>query len=131
MNRLKQSIDVLLVATCILSAFVLYGCGAQSLGPQEPLLPTIEWSSKFSARFQLEEEPQFFYDLFGEELLEGNEVYNYREQKEFDQNGELFVGWIGQLDKTVLTEDAFRGRYTEFAIGDSMRFKLSAVLLNR
>ena len=35
MNRLKQSIDVLLVATCILSAFVLYGCGAQSLGPQE------------------------------------------------------------------------------------------------
>ncbi len=86
MNRLKQSFDVLLVATCILSAFVLYGCGAQSLGPQEPLLPTIEGSSKFSARFQLEEEPQFFYDLFEKELLEGNEIYNYREQKEFNQS---------------------------------------------
>ena len=140
MNRLKQSIDVLLVATCILSAFVLYGCGAQSLGPQEPLLPTIEGSSKFSARFQLEEEPQFFYDLFGKELLEGNEVYNYREQKEFDQNGELFVGWTGQLDserfsaqldRTVLTEDSYRGRYTEFAIGDHLRFKPSTLFPNR
>lgn len=140
MNRLKQSFDVLLVVTCILSAFVLYGCGAQSLGPQEPLLPTIEGSSKFSARFQLEEEPQFFYDLFGKELLEGNEVYNYREQKEFDQNGELYVGWTGQLDserfsaqldRTVLTEDSYRGRYTEFAIGDSMRFKPSTLFPNR
>ncbi|CAI8014601.1 hypothetical protein GBAR_LOCUS9108 [Geodia barretti] len=111
-----------------------------SLGPQEPLLPTIEGSSKFSARFQLEEEPQFFYDLFGKELLEGNEVYNYREQKEFDQNGELYVGWTGQLDserfsaqldRTVLTEDSFRGRYTEFAIGDSMRFKPSTLFPNR
>ena len=54
MNRLKQSLDVLLVATCILSAFVLYGCGAQSLGPQIPLLPTIEGNSKLSARSQLE-----------------------------------------------------------------------------
>ena len=140
MNRLKQSFDVLLVATCILSAFVLYGCGAQSLGPQEPLLPTIEGSSKFSARFQLEEEPQFFYDLFGKELLEGNEVYNYIEQKEFDQAGTLIVGRTGQLDserfsaqldRTVLTEDSFRGRYTEFAIGDSMRFKPSTLFPNR
>lgn len=140
MNRLKQSIDVLLVVTCILSGFVLYGCGAQSLGPQEPLLPTIEGSSKFSARFQLEEEPQFFYDLFGKELLEGNEVYNYREQKGFDQNGELILGWTGQLDserfsaqldRTVLTEDAFRGRFTEFAIGDSMRFKPSTLFPNQ
>ena len=140
MNRLKQSIDVLLVATCILSAFVLYGCGAQSLGPQEPLLPTIEGSSKFSARFQLEEEPQFFYDLFGKELLEGNEVYNYIEEKEFDQAGTLIVGRTGQLDserfsaqldRTVLTEDSFRGRYTEFAIGDSMRFKPSTLFPNR
>ena len=140
MNRLKQSFDVLLVATCILSAFVLYGCGAQSLGPQEPLLPTIEGSSKFSARFQLEEEPQFFYDLFGKELLEGNEVHNYIEQKEFDQAGTLIVGRTGQLDserfsaqldRTVLTEDSFRGRYTEFAIGDSMRFKPSTLFPNR
>ena len=140
MNRLKPSFDVLLVATCILSAFVLYGCGAQSLGPQEPLLPTIEGSSKFSARFQLEEEPQFFYDLFGKELLEGNEVYNYVEEKEFDQAGTLIVGRTGQLDserfsaqldRTVLTEDSFRGRYTEFAIGDSMRFKPSTLFPNR
>ncbi len=140
MNKLKQPIDILLVVTCILSGFVLYGCGAQSLGPQEPLLPTIEGSSKFSARFQLEEEPQFFYDLFGKELLEGNEVYNYREQKGFDQNGELILGWTGQLDserfsaqldRTVLTEDSFRGRYTEFAIGDSLRFKPSTLFPNR
>lgn len=140
MNELRQSFDVLLVVTCILSAFVLYGCGAQSLGPQEPLLPTIEGGAKFSARFQLEEEPQFFYDLFGKELLEGNEVYNYREQKGFNQNGELIVGWTGQLDserfsaqldRTVLTEDSFRGRYTEFAIGDDMRFKPATLFPNR
>ena len=140
MNELRQSFDVLLVITCILSAFVLYGCGAQSLGPQEPLLPTIEGGAKFSARFQLEEEPQFFYDLFGKELLEGNEVYNYREQKGFNQNGELIVGWTGQLDserfsaqldRTVLTEDSFRGRYTEFAIGDNMRFKPATLFPNR
>ena len=140
MNELRQSFDVLLVVTCILSAFVLYGCGAQSLGPQEPLLPTIEGGAKFSARFQLEEEPQFFYDLFGKELLEGNEVYNYREQKGFNQNGELIVGWTGQLDserfsaqldRTVLTEDSFRGRYTEFAIGDNMRFKPATLFPNR
>ena len=140
MNKLRQSFDVLLVVTCILSAFVLYGCGAQSLGPQEPLLPTIEGGSKFSARFQLEEEPQFFYDLFGKELLEGNEVYNYREQKGFNQNGELILGWTGQLDserfsaqldRTVLTEDSFRGRYTEFAIGDNMRFKPATLFPNR
>lgn len=140
MNELRQSFDVLLVVTCILSAVVLYGCGAQSLGPQEPLLPTIEGGAKFSARFQLEEEPQFFYDLFGKELLEGNEVYNYREQKGFNQNGELIVGWTGQLDserfsaqldRTVLTEDSFRGRYTEFAIGDDMRFKPATLFPNR
>ncbi len=140
MNELRQLINVLLAVACVLSSFVLYGCGAQSLGPQEPLLPTIEGSSKFSARFQLEEEPQFFYDLFGKELLEGNEVYNYREQKEFDQNGELIVGWTGQLDserfsaqldRTVLTEDSYRGRYTEFAIGDDMRFKPATLFPNR
>ena len=140
MNKLKRLTNVLLVATCILSGLVLYGCGAQSLGPQEPLLPTIEGDSKFSDRFQLEEEPQFFYDLFGKELLEGSEVYNYRERKAFNQNGELVVGWTGQLDserfsaqldRTILTEDAYRGRYNEFAIGDHMRLKPSTLFPNR
>jgi len=127
MKVLKQPLDVLFLVAVILSCFVLYGCGAASLGPQEPLLPTIEGQAKFSDRFQLEEEPQFFYDLFGKELLEGNEVHNYRERKEFNKSGELVVGWTGQLDserfsaqldRTILTEDSFRGRYTEFAIGD-------------
>ncbi len=140
MNKLKRITNVLLVASCILSGIVLYGCGAQSLGPQEPLLPTIEGDSKFSDRFQLEEEPQFFYDLFGKELLEGSEVYNYRERKAFNQNGELVIGWTGQLDserfsaqldRTILTEDAYRGRYNEFAIGDHMRLKPSTLFPNR
>ncbi len=136
----KQSLDVLFIAAGLLCCLVLYGCGATPLGPQEPLLPTITGQSKFSDRFQLEEEPQFFYDLFGKELLEGNEVYNYREQKDFDKNGELIVGWTGQLDserfsaqldRTVLTEDNFRGRHTEFAIGDDMRVKPATLFPNR
>jgi hypothetical protein len=140
MKLLKQQHDVLFLIACVLSCFILYGCGTTSLGPQEPLLPTIEGQAKFSDRFQLEEEPQFFYDLFGKELLEGNEVYNYRELKEFDKNGELVVGWTGQLDserfsaqldRTVLTEDNFRGRHTEFAIGDDMRIKPATLFPNR
>jgi len=140
MKVLKQPLDVLFLVAVILSCFVLYGCGAASLGPQEPLLPTIEGQAKFSDRFQLEEEPQFFYDLFGKELLEGNEVHNYRERKEFNKSGELVVGWTGQLDserfsaqldRTILTEDSFRGRYTEFAIGDDMRIKPSTLFPNR
>ena len=67
MKMLKWWLNAVSVVACILSCFVLYGCGASSLGPQEPLLPTIEGQSKFSDRFQLEEEPQFFYDLFGKE----------------------------------------------------------------
>ncbi len=140
MNKLKRMINVLLVVTCIPCGFMLYGCGAQNLGPQEPLLPTIEGDSKFSDRFQLEEEPQFFYDLFGKELLEGSEVNTYRERKAFNQNGELIVGWTGQfdsvryalqLDHTILTEDAYRGRYNEFAIGDHLRIKPSTLFPNR
>ncbi|MCZ6679909.1 MAG: hypothetical protein O7E52_21965 [Candidatus Poribacteria bacterium] len=136
----RHTLDVLLITAGLLSYLVLYGCGAASLGPQEPLLPTIEGQAKFSDRFQLEEEPQFFYDLFGKELLEGNEVFNYREEKEFDRTGELIVGWTGQLDserfsaqldRTILTEDAFRGRYTEFAIGDDMRIKPQTLFPNR
>lgn len=140
MNKLKRFINVLLVVPCILSVLVLYGCGAQSLGPQEPLLPTIDANSKFSDRYALQEEPQFFYDLFGKELLEGSEVHNYRERKAFNQNGELVVGWTGQLDsdrfsvqldRTILTEDAFRGRYNEFAIGDHLRLKPATLFPNR
>ncbi len=140
MNKLKRLYNVLLVVPCILSVLVLYGCGAQSLGPQEPLLPTIDGDSKFSDRFRLEEEPKFFYDLFGKELLEGSEVQHYLEEKEFDQNGELIIGRTGQLDserysiqldRTILTEDAYRGRYTEFAIGDHIRLKPSTLFPNR
>ena len=59
-------------------------------------------------------------------------MYNYREQKQFDANGELIVGWTGQLDserfsaqldRQILTEDNFRGRFTQFVIGDNMRIK--------
>ncbi len=103
-----------------------------------------------------EEEPQFFYDLFGKELLEGNEVYNYREsleEKTFDQNGELIVGWTGQFDNRRIQKQfpnffqapgktaaprhgrrnglnaesgRYRGRYTEFAIGDAKNFQHTA-----
>ena len=127
MKLLKRSPDVFFLIAGLICCFVLYGCGAANLGPQEPLLPTVEGQANFSDRFQLEEEPQFFYDLFGRELLEGNEVYNYREVKEFDQNGELYIGWTGQLDserfsaqldRQILTEDNFRGRFTQFVIGD-------------
>ncbi len=140
MKLLKRSPDVFFLIAGLVSCFVLYGCGAASLGPQEPLLPTVEGQANFSDRFQLEEEPQFFYDLFGRELLEGNEVYNYREVKEFDQNGELIVGWTGQLDserfsaqldRQILTEDNFRGRFTQFVIGDNMRIKPQTLFPNR
>ena len=105
-----------------------------------PLPEGVDFQGIFG---RLEEEPQFYYDLFGQERPEGNEVYNYREQKEFDQNGELIVGWTGQLNSQRFSASAnqvpslgrrnglntdyygygYRGRYTEFAIGDSNRFK--------
>ncbi len=140
MNKLKRLINVLLVVTCIPCGLMLYGCGAESLGPQEPLLPTIDGEAKFSDRFSLEEAPLFFYDLFGRELLEGHEVHQYIEEKEFNEHGELVVGWTGvtdtgryalQLDHTILTEDAYRGRYNEFAIGDHLRIKPSTLFPNR
>ncbi len=140
MKLLKRSPDVFFLIAGLICCFVLYGCGAANLGPQEPLLPTVEGQANFSDRFQLEEEPQFFYDLFGRELLEGNEVYNYREVKEFDQNGELYIGWTGQLDserfsaqldRQILTEDNFRGRFTQFVIGDNMRIKPQTLFPNR
>ena len=72
MKMLNRRFSTVSAIACILSCFIFCSCGGSSPGPQEPLLPEIEAQSKFSDRFQLEEEPQFFYDLFGEELLEGN-----------------------------------------------------------
>jgi len=127
------------VMLALLVSVILYGCGT-SLGPQEPLLPPVEGDSKFSDRFELEEEPHFFYDLFGKELLEGNEVHHYKEEKSFDETGKLYIGRTGQLDserftaqldRTVLTEDSFRGRHTEFAIGDNMRIKPETLFPNK
>lgn len=140
MNKLKRAINVLLVVSCTLSASVFYGCGADSLGPYEPLLPAIESEAKFSDRFQLEEEPQFFYDLYGKEIVEGNELSKYTDRKEFDKNGKLVVGWGGQLDslrftaqldRTILVEETFLGRHTEFVIGDHLRFKPASLFPNR
>ena len=139
MNKLKRAINFILVV-CIVSPSVFCGCGAEPLGPYKPLLPAIEGEAKFSGRFQLEEEPQFFYDLYGKEIVEGSELNTYRDQKEFDQNGKLVVGWGGQLDslrfttqldRTILVEETFLGRYTEFAIGDHLRFKPATLFPNR
>ena len=100
----------------------------------------------FQGIFGRLEEPQFYYDLFGQEQLKGNDVYGYREEKEFDGNGQLIVGWTGQLDRQRFSAsasqvpllgrrsglnvdyygdygDGYRGRYTEFAMSDSNRFK--------
>ena len=140
MNKLKRAIHFMLVGACVLSTSVFYGCGADSLGPYQPLLPAVEGEAKFSNRFQLEEEPQFFYDLYGKEIVEGNELNSYTDRKEFDQNGKLVVGWGGQLDslrfttqldRTILVEETFLGRYTEFAIGDHMRLKPATLFPNR
>ncbi len=140
MNTLKRAINFILVATCVLSASVFYGCGADSLGPYQPLLPAIDSEAKFSNRFQLEEEPQFFYDLYGKEIVEGSELTKYTDQKEFDQNGKLAVGWGGQLDslrftaqldRTIIAEESFLGRHTEFIIGDHLRLKPASLFPNR
>ena len=140
MNALKQTLHFMFVGTCVLSLFVFYGCGASSLGPHIPLLPTVESETKFSNRFQLEEEPQFFYDLYGKEIVEGSELNSYTDQKDFDQNGKLVVGWGGQLDslrftaqldRTIIAEESFLGRHTEFMIGDHLRFKPGTLFPNR
>ena len=60
---------------------------------------------------QMEEEPQFFYDLFGAELMPSNgHIYAYAPQSNppikpdkgrrqgFADQGELILGWTGQLD---------------------------------
>jgi hypothetical protein len=117
----------------IASLLFLGGCASVSMeGPSQPLLPQLTAEEKFSDRFQLEEEPFFFYDLFGRELLEGNEVHQYIEEKQFDAAGNLVLGrtgaldsvrYVAQLDRTVLTEDTYRGRHTEFTIGDHLTIK--------
>ena len=140
MNKLKQPIEILLVVACILSASVFYGCGADSLGPHEPLLPTIESEAKFANRFVLDEDPRMFFDLYGKGIVEGTKFQEYNEQKEFDRHGKLIVGWSGQLDslrftaqlnRTILVEETFLGRHTEFAIGDHLRFKPATLFPNR
>ena len=123
----------LLAAVILASWVMLSGCAPiGSGGPTQPLLPQLSAEEKFSDRFQVEEEPQFFYDLFGRELLEGNEIHQYVEEKEFDADGNLIIGRTGtldsvrftsQLDRTILTEDTYRGRHTEFAIGDHLTIK--------
>ena len=126
----------LLAAVIFASWGLLSGCAPLSGAPSQPLLPQLSAEEKFSDRFQMEEEPQFFYDLFGRELLEGNEVHQYIEEKQFDAAGNLVVGRTGQLDSvrfasqldhTILTEDTYRGRHTEFAIGDSLTIKDSTL----
>ena len=69
----------ILLAAVISMLWALNGCAPMSIGgPAQPLLPQLAAEEKFSDRFELEEEPQFFYDLFGRELLEGNEVQSRR-----------------------------------------------------
>ena len=140
MNALKRTIHFMLVMTCVLSTSVFYGCGADPLGPYQPLLPAIESEAKFSSRYQLEEEPQFFHDLYGAEIVEGSELNTYTDQKGFDQNGKLIVGWGGQLDsmrftaqldRTIIAEESFLGRHTEFMVGDHLRIKPATLFPNR
>ena len=139
MNNLKRAINFILVM-CILSPSVFCSCGADSLGPYQPLLPAVEGEAKFSNRFQLEEEPQIFYDLYGKTIVEGTELNKYTDQKEFDKNGKLIVGWGGQLDslrftaqldRTIIAEESFLGRHTEFIIGDHLRLKPASLFPNR
>ena len=120
--------------------YIFYGCGATPLGPYKPLLPIIESDKKFSDRHQLDEYAQTYYDLFGKGVVEGSEISTYTNQKEFNQNGELVVGWSGQLDsirftsqldRSILVEETFLGRHTEFAIGDQMRLKPDTLFPNR
>ncbi len=77
---------------------------------------------------------------YGKEIVEGSELNTYTDQKDFDQNGKLIVGWGGQLDtlrftaqldRTILAEETFLGRHTEFIIGDHLRIKPASLFPNR
>lgn len=124
------------LAAIVSVSWVLNGCAPMSTGPTQPLLPRLSAEEMFSDRFELEEEPQFFYDLFGRELLEGHEVHHYKEEKQFDAAGNLIIGRTGQLDsvrftsqldRTILAEDTYGTggclRSTRFVIGDQLTIK--------
>lgn len=100
----------------------------------------VDGDKKFSDRYRLEEEPQFYYDLYGKEVIEGSELSRYDENKQFDKDGKLVVGWSGQLDslrftaqldRTIIVEETFLGRHTEFAIGDHIRLKPDTLFPNQ
>ena len=140
MSTYKRTIHSLVIMNCILCMFLFYGCGADSLGPHKDLLPMVDGDKKFSDRYRLEEEPQFYYDLYGKEVIEGSELSRYDENKQFDKNGKLVVGWSGQLDslrftaqldRTIIVEETFLGRHTEFAIGDHIRLKPDTLFPNQ
>ncbi len=140
MKKLRHVTYSLLTLTYIFITFIFIGCGAQPLGPYEPLLPAIESEAKFSDRFRLEEEPQFFRDLYGQEVVEGSEISRYSDQQEFDKNGKLVIGWSGQLDslrfttqldRAILVEETFLGRHTDIAIGDHIRLKPDTLFHNQ
>lgn len=140
MNKLKPVVHSVFVVTSIFSMFIFYGCGAQSLGPHEPLLPVIDSEEKFADRYQLDEAAQNYYDLFGKGVVEGSEISTYSNQKEFNQNGQLIAAWSGQLDsirftsqldRSILVEETLFGRHIEFAIGDHMRLKPDTLFPNR
>lgn len=103
MNKLKPVVHSVFVVTSIFSMFIFYGCGAQSLGPHEPLLPVIDSEEKFADRYQLDEAAQNYYDLFGKGVVEGSEISTYSNQKEFNQKGQLIAAWSGQLDSIRFT----------------------------
>ncbi|MCY4402153.1 MAG: hypothetical protein OXD54_06200 [Candidatus Poribacteria bacterium] len=139
MNIYKRTIHSLLIFNCILSIFLFYGCGADSLGPHKDLLPLVSGEEKFSDRFRLEEEPRFFQDLYGREIVEGSEISRYSDQQHFDKNGKLVVGWSGQLDslrfttqlnRAIIVEETFLGRHTDIAIGDHIRLKPDTLFPN-
>ena len=120
--------------------YMFYGCGAQPLGPHKPLLPIIESEEKFADRYQLDEAGKTYYDLFGKGVVEGSEISTYTKQKEFNQNGELVLAWSGQLDsirftsqldRSILVEESYLGRHTEFAIGDHLRLRPDTLFPNR
>ena len=140
MRNLKQWFIYVFLTFCFLSTLVFYGCGAEPLGPYEPLLPAISSEGKFSDRYRLEEEPQVFENLYGKEIVEGSEILRYSDHQEFDKNGKLVVGWSGQLDshrftsqldRAILVEETLFGRHTDFAIGDHLRLKPDTLFPNQ
>ena len=137
---MKRALYSILIIYCFLYAMFFCGCGAQPLGPYIPLLPAIESEKKFSDRFVLEEEAQFFHDLYGKEVVEGSEISRFADHQEFDKNGKLVVGWNGQLDslrfttqldRAILVEETFFGRHTDIAIGDHIRLKPDTLFPNQ